>query len=400
MIPFAQATRSQSPALARVTRRLLLAALATILLLTTSPSLAAPGNLAINVPVLAYYYIWFTPNSWARAKRDLPSLGRYSSDDTEVMRQHIRWAKSAGINGFLVSWKNTPSLTSRLHRLVSVANSEQFKLSIIYQGLDFDRQPLPVDQIAADLDFFINNFAADPAFSMFSKPLVIWSGTWKFSPDAIAGVTANRRAQLLILASERNENEYMRLANLVDGDAYYWSSIDPDVDRGFGDKLARMAQRIHQQAGMWIAPAAPGFDARLIGGTRNVDRKDGETLRTELAAAASASPDAIGLISWNEFSENSHIEPSQGFGTRYLDVLASLLGGGVGAPTTVQVPASPDIPTPLDAPVPAVDTTAPPSEPALDAPPPPDVMVLPSDEPPPQDGPSSDAVPEQSFDVR
>ena len=30
------------------------------------------------------------------------------------------------------------------------------------------------------------------------------------------------------------------------------------------------------------------------------------------------------LISWNEFSENSHVEPSERNGTRYLQVLADL----------------------------------------------------------------------------
>ena len=69
---------------------------------------------------------------------------------------------------------------------------------------------------------------------------------------------------------------------------------------------------------------APGFDARLVGGKSTVDRKDGETLRAEYAAAVNSSPDLLGLISWNEFSENSYVEPSQKFGTRYLDVLREL----------------------------------------------------------------------------
>ena len=52
--------------------------------------------------MLAYYYIWFTPTSWNRAKSDYPLLGRYDSGDAKVMRQHIQWAKRAGIDGFLV----------------------------------------------------------------------------------------------------------------------------------------------------------------------------------------------------------------------------------------------------------------------------------------------------------
>ena len=71
-------------------------------------------------------------------------------------------------------------------------------------------------------------------------------------------------------------------------------------------------------------PVAVGFDARLIGGTTVVERQDGETLRIEMDAAIDSSPDVIGLISWNEFSENSHIEPSLTHGNRYLQVLAEV----------------------------------------------------------------------------
>ncbi len=59
------------------------------------------------------------------------------------MRQHVRWAKRAGIDGFIVSWKSTPVLNRRLERLADVAAAERFKLLVIYQGLDFYREPLP-----------------------------------------------------------------------------------------------------------------------------------------------------------------------------------------------------------------------------------------------------------------
>jgi hypothetical protein len=41
-----------------------------------------------------------------------------------------------------------------------------------------------------------------------------------------------------------------------------------------------------------------------------------------LDTALQSLPDAIGLISWNEFSENSHIEPSQDHGNLYLKLLS------------------------------------------------------------------------------
>lgn len=277
------------------------------------------------VPVFAYYYIWFDTSSWNRAKVDYPLLGRYSSDDERVMRQHIEWAKEAGIGGFIVSWKNTATLSRRLDKLVKIADSEDFKLAIIYEGRTFEGQPLPVDRIATDLTYFADHYANDKAFSAFSRPVVIWSGTWVFTREQVAKVTATERARLFILASEHNRQGYERIADLVDGNAYYWSSVDPATYPGYVEKLDAMGQAVHANNGLWFAPAAVGFDARLIGGTRVVERHDGETLRREMDAALKSSPDAVGLISWNEFSENSHIEPSQTYGRRYVNVLADIL---------------------------------------------------------------------------
>ncbi len=296
----------------------------TVLTQAATPTQSQP--MAANpVPVLAYYYIWYDSTSWDRAKVDTPLLGGYTSDDITVMRKHIQEAKAAGIDGFIVSWKSTDVLNRRLAALAEVAQQENFKLAIIYQGLDFNRNPLPVTQVANDLDYFIQNFATLPVFQIYSKPLVIWSGTWKFSTQDIELVTSTRRGSLLILASERSQDGYARLANLVDGNAYYWSSVNPATFPGYQAKLESMGQLVHKNNGLWIAPAAPGFDARLIGGTTVVDRNNGDTFRTEINAAMASSPDILGIISWNEFSENSYIEPSQKYGTQYTDLLGQIL---------------------------------------------------------------------------
>jgi hypothetical protein len=287
--------------------------------LTPSPLVTStPEN---SVPVLAYYYIWFDLQSWDRAKTDYPLLGQYSSDNAAVMRQHIRWAKEAGLSGFIVSWKGTDKLNRRLNQLVEIAEQEDFKLAIIYESLDFERNPLPVEQISADLRYFIDRYADHHVFDLFGKPMVIWAGTWEFSLEEIQIVVQDKREHIFILASEKNVKGYQRLAELVDGDAYYWSSVNPDTHPGYPEKLVAMGEAVHVNDGLWVAPAAPGFDSRLLGGTTVIDRKAGKTLQIEIEAALQSVPDAIGLISWNEFSENTHIEPSERHDDQYLEVL-------------------------------------------------------------------------------
>ncbi|HTE60205.1 MAG TPA: hypothetical protein VK631_07615 [Solirubrobacteraceae bacterium] len=304
----------------RRTARSALAVLVAAALAASLPAAAPAGP----VPTWAYYYIWFDPSSWNRAKSDYPLLGRYSSDESSVMRTHVRLAKQAGIDGFIVSWKSTPVLDRRLQLLADVAAGEDFKLAIIYQGLDFERRPLPVARISRDLDLFARTFALLPALSGPGKPLVIWSGTWEFSLRKLASVTSRHRDRLRILASERNASDYKAKARAFDGDAYYWSSVNPSTYGDYPGKLAEMGRAVHATGGQWLAPAAPGFDGRLVGHPTVVPRRDGDTLRRELEAAQRSDPDAIALISWNEFSENSHIEPSKRYGATALEVLADV----------------------------------------------------------------------------
>jgi glycosyl hydrolase family 99 len=290
---------------------------------TAAYSRSAPAGSVI--PLLAYYYIWFTPRSWNRAKIDYPAIGRYSSGDASVMRRQIEQAKSAGIDGFIVSWKDTPTDNSRLRMLVSVALQEHFKLAMIYEGLNFYRHPLPVSEVATAFELFRDTYARSPAFfRLDGKPLTIWSGTWDYSHAAVASVTSKVRGSLLVLNTEKNVRGFLRLADVTDGDAYYWSSVNPATDTHYGDKLSQMSRAVHQRGEYWIAPFAPGFDARLVGGKSDVRRDGGQTLRTEYASALGSAPDVLGLISWNEFSENTYVEPSLKFGSRYLSVLREL----------------------------------------------------------------------------
>jgi hypothetical protein len=283
--------------------------------------------------VFAYYYIWFDRASWDRAKIDEPALGKYSSDDPKIMRQHIRWAKQAGIKGFIVSWKDTTPNDRRLAQLAAIAASEHFSLAMIYQGLDFYKRPLPAARVAKDLKAFADDYASLSPFRGFSKPLVIWSGTWRFRAVDIARATAPVRDRILVLASERNVQGYERVADAVDGDAYYWSSVNPDTYPAYRQKLEALATAVHRRHGLWIAPAAPGFDARKIAGTTVVQRQDGRTLLRECATAYASNPDVLGLISWNEFTENTYIEPSKKFGARFLDVASRCRPGASGLPS-------------------------------------------------------------------
>jgi hypothetical protein len=318
---------------------------------TSSAPAACPERQTLSsgdVPVLAHYYIWYNASSWNRAKKDYPAIARYSSDQISVMRTQAEQARAAGLDGFIVGWRSTETLNSRLATVRNVAGENRLKLAIMYQAQDFNRKPLPPAQVRHDLEQFADAYADDPVFQVLGPhPVVALSGSWHYSEEDLRFITETVASRLMILGTEKSVEGYERVAPAVQGNLYYWSSADPQKTPGYQKKLQAMSDAVHAHCGLWIAPVAPGFDARDVGGRGVVDRRDGDTLRSSWEASMASAPDAVGIISWNEYSENTHIEPSTTFRTRYLDVLGELTG-------TAPTPAADREPTTARAPQGAV----------------------------------------------
>src|SRR5207253_10675346 len=64
------------------------------------------------------------------------------------------------------------------------------------------------------------------------------------------------------------------------------------------------------------ATVSPGYDDGLLGrdSTLVVSRANGVLYDSQWQAATAAQPDWIMVTSWNEFWENTHIEPSERYG--------------------------------------------------------------------------------------
>ncbi|MGZ4616333.1 MAG: endo-1,3-alpha-glucanase family glycosylhydrolase [Actinomycetes bacterium] len=277
-----------------------------------------------RVPVYAYFYQWYDVSSWRRAKLDYPAVGRYRSDDARVLRRQIAEAQAAGITGFLISWKDTPILSRRLELLLRAAAPAHFDIGVVYQSLDFSRRPLPIATVRKDMATLMTTFGSRLSSRDFGAPVIAWTGTDVYSTADVASVRQVLGKRAKLLATAKGIDGFQRVEHLVDGEAYYWSSADP-TSPGTTTKLNQMAHAVHAAGGIWIAPVAPGYDAHLLGGTRVIRRERGQTLRRSFANAFASTPDASGLISWNEWSENTYVEPSKKYGAAALDVVREVL---------------------------------------------------------------------------
>jgi hypothetical protein len=74
---------------------------------------------------------------------------------------------------------------------------------------------------------------------------------------------------------------------------------------------------------MWWGEAKNGFDNSDRGEGKNskyIPRNDGQALNDSFDNAFAHNPQWIRIISWNEYYEHTHIEPSRMFGQKYLDI--------------------------------------------------------------------------------
>jgi len=288
-----------------------------------SPGTPAPSAVDSRpIPVYAYFYQWFQASSWGRAKQDFPLAGRYSSDDAHVLRNQVQQAKGAGISGFLTSWKSTDTLNRRLDLLVRIARSENLDLGVVYEALDFKRHPLPAATVQHDLVYLVERWGSLLTSRYYGRPVIIWTGTDQYTTAEVRAVRAALGNRAYLLAASRSVTGYQRVANIVDGEAYYWSSADP-ASSATKAKLNAFAKAVHANRGLWFAPAASGYDGRTIGGTRVIGRDNSRTLVKSLDNAFASSPNAVAVISWNEWSENTYIEPGGKYGDRELQALTA-----------------------------------------------------------------------------
>ena len=162
---------------------------------------------------------------------------------------------------------------------------------------------------------------------------MIWQGSRKYAVSALQAISAKYRGALRILGDETSWSSSR--APYLDGDAYYWSSQNPYANPQSFSQLASLAKSVRASAAnpdgsakVWVAPFTPGYDKQLSGGSSCVPRKNGSTMRTLFDGNAVSNPDDWGLISWNEISEGTYIDPMTRYGTTDLGMLSSIVTSG------------------------------------------------------------------------
>jgi len=330
---------------------------------------------AASLSVGAYYHTYDSKDSlfWQRYLREKlniqqpPQLGEYTCRDEAVIKQHLDWAKSAGIDFFAMSWFGPGSASDVTIKNYFSAylkrNKSDFKFCLVYQTpyiLPFEKGVVIIDRDALRLLQNHLLYAADEYFKepnylkINNRPVVfiyvshLLRGDYELALTKTCNVVQQRTGFDIFLVgdevifpegetrpgsggSRQTRPDKKRIAvfdaitaHTIVGPVRYdglpvLTGFFKDLDALFNSyrQLAR------ENNGMFIPCAMPGFNNRgynkeagkypILPREATIDREnEGTTYSVYLDIARKYVDPALGLLminSFNGFPDDTQIEP-------------------------------------------------------------------------------------------
>jgi hypothetical protein len=301
----------------------------------TQPAAAGPGR-----QVYAYYFGWYSGDSWNDGRLvDRPAIP-YSSADGGAIARHIEQAQSAGIDAFIMSWFGPKggNLTSVVfNMLLDQAAARGFHAAAsvdMFEG-GFNAS---TGEVLDSLRYLIGDRVNHPGYLRYNgKPVIYFWNQGRFS----LGDWANIRGQIdpnhnTIWVMEGTNTSYLRTFDGLYLFNIAWSGNPAGT-------ASAWYGRTRSAGGTFYTPTVmPGWDESRIAGRPNPTspqaRAQGAFLRNSWYGAVSSGANTILIVSWNEFLEGSYIEPSQALGSQALDILRPLIAAWKGHAPSVPAP--------------------------------------------------------------
>lgn len=310
--------------------------------------------------VIAHFYPWWGPGRrhWGDGYSGSPILGEYDSLSPEVIARQIDWATGFGVDAFLVSWWGADSREDRVLRegLLASPLATEASFAVLYEtpgrleatsggwydlGADGNRQTL-----REDVEYLAGAYFQHPRYlRLKGRPVLMFYLTRQMSGDLsramaeVRDVSRTAGADPFLVGDEVFWRQWhapdaVRLAAFDAVTAYNMHASVPDIAVGFTEKVAEELgawRETAKRAGSGFIPVAmPGFDdtsVRPEAGHPAIPRS--ADLFAEQVAMARELEDpelrALLITTWNEYHEDTGIEPQVGFGTLYLEALRQSL---------------------------------------------------------------------------
>ncbi len=273
--------------------------------------------------VLAFYYPWYgSPGGpsgrWVHwdplrsgASAHRPLLGYYDSRDRETIERHLRWARESGIDALIVSWWGAmDSGDLAFETLLQMCGKEQLKVCLLMEK---------ADGLERSLEYVRSKYFKSPAYvKIDGRPVVF------YYERVIKDFGMSNFGPLFARLKKKGVN----LFNIGDGygtdvlvhfDGCY--SYNPVFAGEFEDLFASASIAAHIKGKLCAATVVPGFDQTVTKTDgRFLSREYGNLYEEMWEQAIAAAPEWVLVTSFNEWHEGTEIEPSEEFGTDYLEL--------------------------------------------------------------------------------
>lgn len=298
-----------------------LIALALVVVILGAPTAGPAGAQPSGRVLLAFYYPWFSPETFGPGlTSDVPAQP-YESDDPVAIGRHIDQAKAAGIDGFIVAWLGPGNRTDlNLARLLEQAAQRDFRITAYVETQALGGP----DEVAASLSYLLGTYGSHPNFLrkgvqpvlFFWRQQVFGPGTW----DAIRQQVDPTWGTFWV--AEGTTTGYL---NAFDGLHLFdisWSA-SPSTPLETWSSRTRAAASIYGPR-LFIPTIMPGYNDLAVRGGRVRDREGGSYYQSTMDAAMAVNPEwAVIVNSWNEWPEGTQLEPSASYGDFYLHLTAA-----------------------------------------------------------------------------
>jgi len=324
---------------------------------STEPAAATPqpSGPQVSYKVAAFYYPWYgSPQfdgKWIHWTQNghtppadigsdfYPVLGAYSSNDPDVVDQHMRWLREAGVGVIIVSWWGQGSQNERAVPLI-LQTAARHDIKVTFHIEPYSTRT--ADGLVSDVKYLYQRYGSSPAFfrsadtstyspnaqpkGMFFLWCAKYAGNcgqqprvqadyWQAAMDAIHALPDGA----LVIANETDGSWVS--GGHFDG-LYNYATLHMDQDGGFS------WARTIPAGSLYIPSVIPGFSAQRVGypDDTRVPRNDGQTYSDQWTAAlgAGVQPAMVTITSFNEWHEGTMVEPAaagkdDGLGSKYQD---------------------------------------------------------------------------------
>jgi hypothetical protein len=272
-----------------------------------------------------------------------PLTGPYDSSDPALLEYQVLLMKLSGIDGVIVDWYGSENfwdyglLNDSTQALFQYVKKAGLLFSICYEDQTIKHM---IDN---------SHIVLKDARANAQKEMLYMQGNW-FGEDAY--LRSTERPVLFVFGPQyfKAALDWEQLFSVlyaipvfitedntlppITTSSYPWPPMWASRDGVLSEKaLNDYLTSFYKKAtnwGFWVASAFPGFkdiykEAGVSEGYGFLDAQDGKTFRSTMQLALDNNPDAIQLVTWNDYGEGTNIEPTEEYGYQYLGIVQDFI---------------------------------------------------------------------------